>query len=178
MANFPPDYCPYCGSELEAVDPPTVHYCGSCDRPVFHNPTPSARVLVLDGERFLLVKQGVGPVGKWLTPGGKIEIGNAPAEHAAIELEEETNLVVDPGDLVVCDVQAAEQPEDHHITSICYAVEYERTTGSIEPGDDAAEARFWTPEGFAAADQNDYPEQVDSIDRRRRAARRALDCRE
>jgi ADP-ribose pyrophosphatase YjhB (NUDIX family) len=175
MVNFPPDFCPYCGTELEAIDEPTVYSCESCDRWVFHNPTPSARVLVLDGEQFLLVKQGPGPVeGKWLTPGGKINIGNGPAEHAAIELKEETGLVVDPEDLVLCNVTAAEAPENHHIISILYAVDYAATSGTIQAGDDAAEARFWTLPEFGSADQNGYPEQVEGIAERRRAALDAL----
>ncbi len=174
MSNFPPDYCPYCGIELEAVDEPTVYSCASCDRWVFHNPTPSARVLVVNGERFLLVKQGVGAVaGTWMTPGGKIEIGNGPAEHATIELEEETGLTVDPDDLVVCDVGAAEAPENHHVVSILYAVEYANASGALEAGDDAAEARFWTLPEFASAIEDDA--YVDGIAERRRAALDALD---
>lgn len=45
--------------------------------------------------------------------------------------------------------------------SLLYTVEYERCSGEIEAGSDASEARFWTFEEFAAADQNGYPEQVD-----------------
>lgn len=176
MVNFPPEHCPYCGAKLEPIDSPTVYSCPSCDRPVFHNPTPSARVLVLDGDRFLLVKQwGGGVRGKWLTPGGKIEIGNEPAEHAAIELEEETGLVVDPADLSLVDATTAEAPDDHHIVSIRYTVPAELTSGTVEAGDDAAQARFWTLPEFERADQNGFPEQVDRVAELRRAASRVLD---
>lgn len=175
MSNFPPDHCPYCGTELDAVDEPAVYFCESCDRWVFHNPTPSARVMVVDGDRFLLVKQGVGAVeGKWLTPGGKIEIGNGPAEHAAVELEEETGLTVDPDDLVLCDATAVEAPENHHIVSILYAVEYADTTGTLEAGDDAAEARFWTLPEFASALGDEHREYVEGMADLRRAALDAL----
>lgn len=175
MVNFPPDYCPYCGTKLDPVDEPRIYACDSCDQWVFHNPTPSARVLVLNGDQFLLVRQGVGAVeGKWITPGGKIEIGNGPAEHAAIELEEETGLAVNPDDLVLCNVGAAEAPENHHIISILYAVEYSATSESIEAGDDAAEARFWTLSGLASLDQFDQ-EDVDWYADVRRTALQALD---
>ena len=175
MVNFPPDYCPYCGTEIEPVDEPRIYSCGSCDQWVFHNPTPSARVLVLDGDRLLLVRQGVGAVeGKWLTPGGKIEIGNGPAEHAAIELEEETGLTVDPDELALCNVEAAEAPENHHIISILYTVEYAATGGTIEAGDDAAEARFLTLSELASLDQFDQ-KRVDWYADVRRAAMEALD---
>lgn len=113
-------------------------------------------MLVVDNDRFLLVKQGVGAVkGKWLTPGGKIEIGNGPAEHAVIELEEETGLRADPDELVLVDVGAAEAPENHHIISILYAVEYGKVSGTIEAGDDAAEAEFWTLDELESLDQFD-----------------------
>lgn len=180
MVNFPPEHCPYCGAALEPFDAPRVYACEACDRWVFHNPTPSARVLVLDGDRFLLVRQGVEPVaGRWLTPGGRVPIGREPDAHAAVELEEETGLVVDPADLRICDAVAAEAPEDHHILSLCYAVGYAATSGTVEAGSDAAEAR-WFPasvfdgdvEGDEAADE--VPEEVRLLEPRYRAARQAL----
>jgi ADP-ribose pyrophosphatase YjhB (NUDIX family) len=175
MANFPPEHCPYCGTELVAVDPPTAFYCEAGDRPVFHNPTPSARVMVVDGERFLLVRQGVGAVeGTWLTPGGKVEAGNDVAEHAALELAEETNLTVDPADLVVCDVQAAESPEDHHIVSILFAVERAATSGRLAAGSDAAAARFWTVDELEAA-ADVPPPAVEGLLERRDAVLAALE---
>lgn len=176
VVNFPPDHCPYCGAALEPFDEPRVYGCTACDRWVFHNPVPSARVLVLDGERFLLVRQGVEPVeGLWLTPGGKVVVGRGPAECAAVELEEETGLSVDPDDLVLCDARAAESPEDHYVLSLCYAVDYAATSGTLEAGSDAAEARFWTPSELAAAAREDSPEWVGFPEDRLHAARRALD---
>lgn len=183
MANFPPEYCPYCGHELDPVDPPTAYFCPDCDDHVFHNPTPSARTLVLDRSadegpegRFLLVQQGTGPVGKWLTPGGKVEIGNTPAEHAAIELEEETNLAVDPDDLVLFDSGTAEVPEGHHIVDLYFTVERSRTTGQVAAGDDAQRARFFTMQEFEAVDLHGYDEQVEHVRRLREAARNRLDA--
>lgn len=168
MANYPPSHCSRCGAELDDVEPPTFFHCPACDDYRFHNPYPAARVLVLDGEEFLFVKQGMGPVGKWLTPGGAIECGNQPVERAAIELEEETNLRVGPEDLVLFDAYSVEPAPEQYVVSLLYTVEYERCSGEIEAGSDAAEARFWTFEEFADADQNGYPGQVDY-------ARRLLD---
>ncbi len=172
MVNFPPDYCPYCGEELVRVDPPTVYRCDAEDRWVFHNPTPSARVLVLDGDRLLLVRQGTGAVrGKWLTPGGKIEIGHTPAEHAAIELEEETNLRVDPAALALFHARAAEAPADHHIVSIIYAVRLDDTDGTIAAGSDADRARLWHPNALTTLDQFDETDVEHYLDLRTRAYR-------
>lgn len=174
MANYPPDHCPRCGAGIEDVDAPTIFYCPECEDYTFHNPYPSARVLVLRDEEFLFVRQGQGPVGKWLTPGGAIECGNQPAEHAAIELQEETNLSVDPADLVLFDASAVEPAPERYVVSLVYAVEYERCAGEIEAGSDAAEARFWTMAEFEDADQNGYPGQVEYARRLLDQARPAL----
>jgi ADP-ribose pyrophosphatase YjhB (NUDIX family) len=101
MANFPPDFCPYCGSELESVDEPTVYRCGACDDWVFHNAVLGCGIVVVDGDELLLVEDFRGP-GTWKIPEGVPEIPESPREGAARELEEETGLVVDPDDLVYC----------------------------------------------------------------------------
>ncbi len=168
MANFPPEHCPYCGTALDQVDPPTVFHCPACEEPVFHNPTPSARTLVLDrtpagADRFLLVQQGRGPVGKWLTPGGKVEIGNTPAEHAARELAEETTLRVDPDDLVLFESGTAEVPAGDDIVDFYFTVERARTAGEVAAVDDAREARFFTPGEFEGVDQHGYDDQVEHV---------------
>lgn len=54
VANKPADHCLHCGQALTAVDTPTVRRYAACDRPVFYNPTPSARVTVVDGDELLL----------------------------------------------------------------------------------------------------------------------------
>lgn len=188
MSNFPPEYCPYCGHPLDPVDPPTAFHCPVCEDYVFHNPTPSARTLVLDRagdgpttgdeprpDRFLLVQQGVGPVGKWLTPGGKVEIGNTPAEHAALELEEETNLAVDPDDLVLFESGTVEVPTGHHIVDFYFTVERPRTRGSLEDGDDAQDARFFTMDEFESVDKHGYEGQLEPVEALVEAAYDALE---
>ena len=55
----PPDFCPYGGTKLSPVEPPTSHYCESCDDYVFYNPIPTARLAVLDDDSILLVKVDV-----------------------------------------------------------------------------------------------------------------------
>lgn len=174
MANYPPDHCPRCGEGIEDVEPPTIFYCPECEDYTFHNPTPSGRVLVLDGDEFLFVQQGMGPVGKWTTPGGSIECGNGPAEQAAIELMEETNLRVNPDDLVIATAYAFESAPERYEVSIIYTVEYDRCSGELNAGSDAAEARFWTLDEFEDADHNGYPGSVDYARRMLDQARPAL----
>lgn len=164
MVNEPPDYCPHCGGALTGVDEPTVQRCTDCEEYVFYNPVPSARVAVLDsGERsppgsaatprddvaMLLVTR---PDGKWISPGGKVEVGNDPDEHAALELEEETSLVVDPDDLVLFDTATYVVTGTQHTVGIRFAVDWADVRGEIEAGSDAGAARFWTEDELAATD--------------------------
>jgi ADP-ribose pyrophosphatase YjhB (NUDIX family) len=152
MVNFPPEYCPYCGTELDAADPPTVYRCEACDDWVFHNSVLGGGVVVVDGERLLLIED-FREAGTWKVPEGRPEIPESPREGVARELEEETGLSVDPDDLVYCYDDAREVKTDKHMMGIYYAVHREDTTGTVEAGSDATDARFWTPEEFEASDQ-------------------------
>jgi len=151
MANFPPEFCPYCGSELEDVDEPTVYRCGACDDWVFHNAVLGCGIVVVDGDELLLVEDFRGP-GTWKIPEGVPEIPESPREGAARELEEETGLVVDPDDLVYCYDVGKEVAEEMFRMHVCYAVDRAATTGTVEAGDDATDARFWTPDEFRASE--------------------------
>ncbi|WP_164471724.1 NUDIX domain-containing protein [Halosimplex salinum] len=151
MVNYPPEYCPYCGGELELVEGPTVYRCDDCDDWVFHNAVLGGGAVVVDDERILLVEDFRGP-GTWKIPEGVPEIPESPREGVARELEEETNLTVDPADLVYLYDVGKEVDEDMFRMHVCYAVDRSETTGPLEAGDDATDARFWTPEEFEASD--------------------------
>lgn len=152
MVNFPPEYCPYCGTELDAADPPTVYRCAECDDWVFHNSVLGGGVVVVDGDSLLLIED-FREAGTWKVPEGRPEIPESPREGVARELEEETGLAVDPDDLVYLYDDAKEVKADMHMMGIYYAVHREDTTGTVEAGSDATDARFWTPETFEASDE-------------------------
>lgn len=152
MTNKPPDYCPHCGGELTAVDPPTVHRCTDCEGLAFYNPTPSARVAVLDEDSILLCEVGVeGVEDHWETPGGRLEADEDPPVAAARELREETGLRVDPEGMVLFDVRSFETIPDQYKTRLCYAVERSATEGRLRAGTEPDSVRFWSPEAFADA---------------------------
>ncbi|WP_416838156.1 NUDIX domain-containing protein [Haloferax sp. DFSO52] len=151
MANRPPSYCPYCGTNLSPVDPPTSHYCDSCEDYVFYNPIPTARLAVIDDDSILLVKVDLPDRDLWGTPGGMVEAGENPDEAGARELEEETTLVVDPDDLVLFDARTFAKFGTTHKTTLAYAVDVAHVSGTPTAADEVAEARFWTPEELDSA---------------------------
>lgn len=153
MANVPPEHCHYCGAALDPVEPPTVHRCGDCEEYVFFNPTPGGSTAVVDGDRILLVED-FRYDGRWKLPAGRIEAGESAREGVARELREETGLVVDPGDLVFFYDSAGEPVPDQHMVNVDFAVRRADTTGTLQAGSDATDARFWTPAEFEASDQS------------------------
>lgn len=156
-----PEYCPSCGGALDAVDPPTAFRCESCEEYVFRNPTPNARVVVLDGDRVLLVEiadearledppHDAGS--EWMTPGGAVEVDEQPDEAAARELAEETGLVVDPDALELFDAVTREVVADAPALVLLYAADRADVAGTPAAASDAADARFWRPDDLAAAE--------------------------
>lgn len=153
MVNYPLEHCPYCGAELTLVEGPTVYRCESCDDYVFHNAVLGGGVVVVDGESLLLVEDFRGP-GTWKIPEGVPEIPESPREGVARELEEETGLSVDPDELVYLYDVGKEVAEDMFRMHIYYAVDRAETTGPLEAGSDATDARFWTPAEFESSNHS------------------------
>jgi ADP-ribose pyrophosphatase YjhB (NUDIX family) len=103
--------------------------------------------------RLLMIKRGTSPgKGQWSIPGGRIEVGESPAEAAAREVEEETGLQVSVSSLagvvelvgpdgVVYDV------EDYHAR-----VRPDTDPAQIRAGDDAADVGWFYMEQLLAMD--------------------------
>lgn len=153
MVNYEPEYCPYCGTELDTVEPEPGRerrWCASCDGPVWHNPVPTAGVAVVTrDDRLLLVERGVGATaGQWMVPGGHVEVEEEPDRAAARELAEETGLRIDPTDLVLLRASAGEPVPGKHVISLEYVAPESAASGSLRADSDARDARFWTPREF------------------------------
>lgn len=145
MVNELPDFCPRCGGELSPVEPPTAQFCVDCDDYVFYNPSPTARVAVLDGDAVLLVKVDVPDDDLWGTPGGMVEADEDPDVAGARELREETTLQVDPADLVLFDARTFAKFGRVQKTCLAYAVDAADVDGDPRAADEVADARYWTP---------------------------------
>jgi len=157
--NQPPEYCPYCGAKIIEADPPTpsvvevsgAYRCESCDDYVYYNPTLGGSTAVVDDESLLLVED-FRSSGEWKLPAGRIELGESPREGVARELKEETGLFAGPTELVYFYDSSGEPMEDQYIVNIDYAIPRSKTTGTVEAGSDATDARFFTPGEFVATE--------------------------
>ena len=108
-------------------------------------------VVVLGAEGVLLIKRGKPPrQGSWSLPGGGQKLGETIEECALREVQEETGLQVSLTGLI--DVVNSIQPDDntrirYHYTLIDFAACVDG--GTLKPGDDAVDARWFTPQEVA-----------------------------
>jgi 8-oxo-dGTP diphosphatase len=121
--------------------------------PPERRPEAAVGVVCLRGEDVLLVRRAKAPLaGQWSLPGGRVEWGERVREAALRELAEETGCaaeligLADVVDALVAGT--ADEPEaDAHFILIDFAARW--LSGEPRAGDDAAEARFFTPEEIA-----------------------------
>src|SRR5437588_12444101 len=109
-------------------------------------PVVAVGVLVLDGDRVLLVQRARPPLqGRWTVPGGGVELGETLAEAAARELREETGLVCELGPVVeVFDriLRVEDGRVEYHYVIVDLLGREPR--GALQAGSDSADAR-WVP---------------------------------
>ncbi len=103
-------------------------------------------VVVLDGDRVLLIKRGKPPkMGAWSLPGGHVEIGETLKAAAAREVAEETGLdvaiqgLIDVVDLI--DVAGDGTVERQFVLIDYWAVP---VAGDVQAASDAADARWFS----------------------------------
>ena len=90
---------------------------------------------------LLMVRRGKEPyAGHWSVPGGTLEHGELLTDAVRREVSEETGIEIDVGDLL----GILEWPGDPHYVILDYVATPLDAAAALEPGDDAAEAR-WVP---------------------------------
>jgi ADP-ribose pyrophosphatase YjhB (NUDIX family) len=99
------------------------------------SPTVCAGAVIRDGEgRLLLVRRGRPPsAGLWSVPGGRVEVGETPAQAAVREVREETGLDVNIGELL-----ATVEIGDYLVHDFAADV----VGGRLRAGDDAIDVRW------------------------------------
>jgi 8-oxo-dGTP diphosphatase len=96
-------------------------------------------VVFVDG-RIVLIRRGKDPLrGRWVIPGGTVELGETLHEAVVREMEEETGLVVRPREVVLVfdRIQRDGSAVDYHYVVIDYLCDY--VSGQPRAGSDADE---------------------------------------
>jgi 8-oxo-dGTP diphosphatase len=107
------------------------------------HPVVGVGAVVIDGGRVLLVKRGKEPLrGRWLIPGGTVELGESLTDAIVREVREETGLTVRPGEVVLVFDRIDRDGEDirYHYVIVDYVCEL--VGGDLEAGSDADDALF------------------------------------
>jgi 8-oxo-dGTP diphosphatase len=109
-------------------------------------------VVVHEG-RVLLIRRGKEPLkGRWIVPGGTVELGETLEDALVRELQEETGLTVRPLELLtVFDrIERDASGVSYHYVIADYLCEV--VSGTPQAGSDAQEVAFATPRELAAYD--------------------------
>lgn len=108
------------------------------------HPLIGVAVVLLDGDRVLLVERGEPPaVGQWTVPGGLLEVGETIAEGALRELREETGLTATLGpivDVVERILRDAEGRVEYHYVIVDLLAK--SPEGTLTSGSDSRQARW------------------------------------
>lgn len=117
-----------------------------------------------DAGRILLVLRRNDPsAGHWSLPGGKVEPGESLEQAVVREVEEETGLVVTVGEPAI----QLEIPVGGGRVYEVHDFRAEIRSGELRPGDDAADAAFFTPAEVRGAKVTDrlveYLEQAGAL---------------
>ena len=117
--------------------------------------------MVLIGGRVVLIRRGKEPLrGRWVIPGGTVELGETLQEALVREMYEETGLVVRPREVVLVfdRIQREGTAVQYHYVIIDYLCDY--VSGDPRAGSDAEEVAVVAPGDL---DGYDLPPQALSL---------------
>jgi ADP-ribose pyrophosphatase YjhB (NUDIX family) len=136
-------YCLRCGTALTQAQRAgrMRPVCPQCDWVYFPDPKVAAAVVVMKGDKILLVRRNNQPQqGQWTLPAGFVDAGEDPARAAERECLEETGLTVRISKLINV-LSGQEHPHGAHIV-IVYLAEF--LSGTLQAGDDADQVEFFS----------------------------------
>jgi len=135
-------HCPRCGGRLETrhTEGRDRQVCAECGFVFYRNPAPAAGVILIENGELLWVQRRFEPRrGQWTLPAGFVEYDEHVEECAVRETREETGLDVELSGLFNA-YMAMDDPRVRVVLLLYTAV---RTGGTLAPGDDAVDARFF-----------------------------------
>ena len=117
--------------------------------------------VLIHGGRVLLIRRGKEPLrGRWVIPGGTVELGETLEQALVREMAEETGLVVAPGELLtVFDrIHREEGAIHYHYVILDYLCSY--VAGEAAAASDAEAVAWVAPEELPAYDLPDKALEV------------------
>ena len=100
--------------------------------------------------RTVLIRRKNPPFeGRWALPGGFVEVGETTQTACAREAKEETGLEVEVERLAGVYSDPKRDPRGHSVAVVYHC---RPIGGELKGGDDAAEARWFTPQEIASLD--------------------------
>jgi ADP-ribose pyrophosphatase YjhB (NUDIX family) len=98
-------FCPQCGGRIQPKqlkkEEPQRLVCSRCDFVFYLDPKVAACVIIEIEKKIVLLKRGIPPeFGKWVMPGGFVDLGEPAPDAAVREAWEEVRLKVEIGNLV------------------------------------------------------------------------------
>jgi len=109
-------------------------------------------VVLIEG-RVVLIRRGKEPLrGRWVIPGGTVELGETLEEALVREMQEETGILVRPREVVLVfdRIQREGSSVEYHYVIIDYACDY--VSGELRAGSDADEVALVAPDEIGRYD--------------------------